>query len=343
MKILSISIISFLVSFLFLGCGTSIKLSQYQPALLKKSKFIPSKNRLLSNELPKVIIIDIDNNNIKLAKKSNLGSSIATKINSLLSSIKSVNILKRVKKLSNDKILLEEVKASQLSKQLGTNVGQADYIITGKLSNANYDYKFSEGYYTTYNTKNGPKQEYTPPSIKYSSCVTGNIKIFELPILKEIKSYEFNDCIQSHTDVRSPRDARKKDYALVRQAGNLGADTISYELKNFFSKKGYIYEMRQKDDDIIIKTTLGLDDNIKENQEVEIYTIEEVENILTKTKSKDIIKIGKGKVSNQITQKNSWIIVDELYNNKDIKAGDFIKIEYKEGFFSKATKSLMKL
>ena len=58
---------------------------------------------------------------------------------------------------------------------------------------------------------------------------------------------------------------------------------------------------------------------------------------------KDIIKIGKGKVSNQITQKNSWIIVDELYNNKDIKAGDFIKIEYKEGFFSKATKSLMKL
>ena len=333
-KLTSITVLGMLLT----GCGTEINLAKYKPTTMQKTKYMPSKKEMTNNELPKVIIMDIDNNNIKVAKQAALGKSIATNINTNLSAAKTVKLIKRVENISYDKMLKNEVKAAELAKEMGTDVGQADYILTGQLSNASYDHTFNEGHYYYVKTKHGTERRYQPPFISYKACAVGNIKIFTLPNLEEADSFEFNECSSSSENARSASDAKLRNDGLVREAGAEAADTVKYPLKNFFAKKGYIYEMKKDGDDIIVKTTLGTRFGAKEGDKVEIYTVEDFTNSLTNETKKTTVKIGTGTISNQLNKDFSWVIVNDVKEGKKIEAGDFIKIKYKEGMFSKFKK-----
>jgi len=337
---LKTSLLSLTAIALLSGCGTAINLTKYSPTTMEKAPNMPSTKKMMSDELPKVIIMDIDNNGINVAKQAKIGSAIASKINTLLAESKGAKVVKRVTKTSYNKMLSKEVAAAQLSKELGTDVGQADNIITGQLSTASYDHSFREGYYYTIKTKRGNVKKYQPPMMSYKSCVVGNLKIFTLPSLDEAASFEYDECSRKSTEVRSSTDVVKRNDGLVRSAALEGADTVSYALKNFFSKKGYIYEAKLKGDDKIIKTTLGAKHGAKDGKNVEIYAVEDTTNTLTGVTSKETTLIGTGTISNQVTPGSSWIIVDEVQAGKKINAGDFIKIKYEEGFFSKAGKWL---
>ncbi len=326
------------VMLLTTGCGTQVNLTKYTPATLESSSNMPSKELLMSNELPKVIIMDIDDNGIDLAKSAKVGSTIATTVNSLLSSGKSVNIVKRIEKSNYNQMLAKEIQAAQLSKEVGADVGQADKIITGQLSTTSYDHSFAEGYYYNVKTKGGTEQRYAPPSMTYKSCIAGNLKIFSLPSLAEEDTFTYNECSTKSTEVRSSSEVVEKDDGFVRKSAEKAADTVSYPLKNFFAKRGYIHEKKLDGKDAIVKTTLGTQNGAKEGEDVEIFTIEDTINSLTGITSKETIKIGSGKISDQNTPTTSWIIVDKLEDGRTIKAGDFVKIKYEEGFFSKAGK-----
>jgi TolB-like protein len=322
------------------GCGTAIKLSNYQPQNLKKADNIPSKERLMSNDLPKVIVMDINDNGIEIARQSKLGKSIATNINTNLAKAKSVKLIKRVENISYEKMISNEIKAAELSKEIGADVGQADYILTGQISNATYDHTFREGYYYNVTTKEGKELRYQPPAITYKACSMGNIKIFMLPTLEEAETFEFNECSSTSEEARSAYQAKKRNDGLVRKSASEAADTIKYPLKNFFAKKGYIFEMMKDDDNIIVKTTLGKQFGAIEGEEVDIYSIETFENSLTGESKKTEVKIATGTISNQLNKDFSWIIINNVMENKEIKAGDYIKIKYEEGMWSKLGKSI---
>jgi len=334
------SLLIYIIIILFTGCGSTLNLTDYTPSPMEKAKNMPSIKKMMSKSSPKVIIMDIDNNGIKVAQQAKVGSAIATKINTLLASAKNVKIAKRITKSSYEKMLSKEIEAAQLSKELGIDVGQADNIIIGQLSTASYDHSFTEGYYYVIKTKEGNIRKYQPPMMRYEACIIGNLKVFTLPGLEEEVSFEYDECSSTSTEVRSARNVVSRNDGLVRQAALESADTVSYDLKNFFSKKGYIYESKRNGNDIIIKTTLGSSNGAKEGEEVMIYTIEDSINILTSITSKEIVQIGTGTISNHITPSSSWIIIDDLQNGKTVHAGDYIKIQYEESFFSKAKKFL---
>jgi hypothetical protein len=319
----------------FSGCGTAIKLHEYLPSALQKAPFAPSKEVIKNDKLPRVIIMDVDENGIDVAKNAHLGSSIAGHINTLLARSKSVNVVSRQKSKSLQTMIDKEVKAAELAKEIGTDVGQADFIITGLLSSASYTYDFSEGYYYEVKNKEGKTVKlYRSPKMSYRACSVGSIKVLTLPKLHEVESIAFNECSYETNDVRSPRNARKRNDSLVRQSGTKAAKHVSYALKNVFAKKGYVYELRKKDDDAIIHTTLGYNFGAFEGARVNIYTIESTYNALTEATTKEIVPIGQGIISNQITPNTSWIIVDELSEGRTIQAGDFVKITYTNSAFS---------
>jgi len=332
------SLLSSFIIILFTGCGTTINLTHYTPLSIKKAKNIPSTKKMLNNFSPKVIVMNIDNNGIKIAKNAKAGATIAAKINTILASSKNVRIAKRVTESSYTQMLLKEIEAAQLSKELNTDVGQADNIITGQLSTASYNHSFTEGYYYVVKTKKGNIRYYQPPIMSYQACIVGNIKVFALPDLQEEASFEYDECSNRSTEVRSAYNVKSRDDSLVRKAALESADTVAYDLKNFFSKKGYIYEARVDGSSKIFKTTLGSSNGAKEGQEVIIYAVEDNTNILTSITNKEIVQIGTGIISNHITPTSSWIIIDQIQDGKIIHAGDYIKIHYKESFLSKAKK-----
>lgn len=336
-SLVSISLVA--VSTVFLtGCGAELNLPEYSKVPLPKTTHMPSNDEMKGHHA-KVIMMPLDNNDINIAQKAKLGNSMISKVNTELAEGKSVKIVKRVKKSNYSQLLSKEVAASELSKELGTDVGQADFIITGQISNATYEHTFTEGYnYECKDSKGNIRNCYMPPHMSYKSCVEGNIKVFKLPTLSEAFSKPFDECSNTSTEVRSARDVVRENSGLVRKAGLEAADSATYPLKNFFALKGYIYEERTKDNDEILKTTLGLKAGATKGAAVYIYSVIDDTNSLTGATTKETVKIGEGTVSNQITPNSSWIIVDEMFNNYTPKAGDYVKIVQKESIWSKGMK-----
>ncbi len=314
----------------FTGCSNAIKLSEYNPVNLQKGKHIPSKEQLSGIGKSKVIIMDIDDNNIKIAKRGNLGRSMASDINKELAENKNVKVLKRISSRSYKDIIKKEIKAAELGKEIGEDIGQADYLITGQIGNATFTNKFNEAYTTT--DKKGRTTRH-PARIEYEACVEGVLKVFSLPSLDETQSKSFNECSSFSEEARSPSDAKPSNGSLERKAGTEAMNTASYSLKNFFTSKGYIFEMRKNSDGSVIKTALGSKSGAKEGEDVEIYSVEDVNNPLTGETTTTDVLIGKGTISNKVTPVYSWIIVEELYDGRKIKLGDYIKIKYKKTFW----------
>ena len=314
---------------IFSGCSTEIgNLGEYKLSTLQKAMNMPSQKQLTNTKASKIIIMNIDDNNIGTAKNAQLGKGMAVHINKELAENKNVRVVKRVSSSNYEQIMNKEIKAAELAREIGEDVGAADYLVTGQISNASYSHEFSEGYY--YDTDDGRK--YSPPKIDYKACVQGTLKVFALPELKEKESKGFDKCETYSEEARSPSDAKRSNNSLVRKAGNNAMHAASFGLKNFFTKKGYIVEKRKKDDEVIIRVMLGSKQGAKHNEDVKIYTVENVTNPLTGETSKAGVLIGTGVISEKVTVADSWIVVDEIQEGKKLHLGDYIKIQYEQGW-----------
>ncbi|NPA55400.1 MAG: hypothetical protein GXO40_03465 [Epsilonproteobacteria bacterium] len=330
-----INAVLLLIMLILGGCGTSVNLLEYKPQPLSVAKYVPPKEQLIHHSLPKVVVANVDDNGIRIAKKANLGRVMTVEVVKNLSLLHSVRVIQRLKALSY-KDIKKEIKAASLAKKTGLNIG-ADYIILGKLSNASYDYNFHEGYCYTINTKKlGLQRICKSPSVDYKACVDGDIKILKLPSLTEAQLFTIHKCVYQSEDIRSPRYIRKINNGLLRRAATQAIDSLYGKFRDFFAQKGYIYALRKKGDDIIVQTTLGAKFGAKEGDEVEIYHKERFFNPLTQQYNMTNIKIGYGIISNQITDEYSWVIVKKL--QKPVKAGDFVKLKFDDsilGFIKK--------
>ena len=309
----------------FTGCmGNVIKLGDYKKVTLQKAKYAPSAEKLKKQSRAKVIIQDIDNNSIPTAKKAQLGKSMASTINKELSENKNVRILKRVSSTTDIK---EEIKAAEIGKGVGGDVGQADYLLTGKISNSTYSNEFQEA---TKSTDKDGKTSYSPPKIKYKACVEGTLKVFSLPNLKEVESASFDECSSSSEEARSPSDAKQTNGTLERRASTEAMNSVAYKLKSFFTPKAYIQAMKKNEDKIILKVTVGKKQGAKEGDAVQIF----------KMTNDGPVQIGTGEITNKITNNNAWITVDDIEEDESIKQGNYVKVIYKESFLSKGLKGL---
>jgi hypothetical protein len=272
---------------------------------------MPTKKELLNQTTTKIIIANIDNSKIKTAISSSLGSSLASNLNSILSSGKNVRILKRVEDSISSKIFTREIQISELTSKI-PNIEEAEYIITGAISDASFDDEFHKGYYSISYINGRKRGRYISSMVKSTACVSGHLKVFKIPSLKEELSVPFDKCTYTQKDVEYRRIVKVNNNSMVRQVGRLAIKEASFEIKNFFAKKGYIYEARKKDNKIIVNTTLGSSRGALKGMQVNIFSIKKTKNALTNIKYTTSTKIGTGTISNQITSNSSWIIIDEL-------------------------------
>ncbi|WP_457562903.1 hypothetical protein [Caminibacter pacificus] len=305
-----------LVLFLFFSaCSLKINPAEYHKINAPKAKYLPSQNEI--NAQTKVLILNISTNDPKtyflLGSFKNLLENAISKTSAVL--------IQRNKKTT----LKEEIIYAQEAELSNSNINSADYVINAKILSSSYSHYYHKGYY--WKDKKG-RTHYEPPYYSYRGCVSAQIEIIKIPQNYIAKTFYINDCAYD-----SSRYYQNKKRALLYEALKGAISNIQTELKNFFAKKGYIIEIRKKDDVYIIKTTLGAIDGIKEGDEVDVYTIKESINPLTNKPFKEIVKIASGEVSNVIHQNTSWIIVKDP--KTQIKIGDFVKPKFDEGFFKR--------
>ena len=311
------------VALIFTGCGPAINLAEYSQVKLESAAILPSKSEL-GGQKPKVVVLDIRDSGSAAARQAQAGNSVTTKLDGIISSSKIVEMVDR----SAASKLQEEIKLAEMNKKAAyTGPDVADFVISGNISNASGGHRFQEAF--TQCDKKGNCYTY-PAQCTYSGNLNGLIKVYEIPSLKVVNSIDISGSASSTTEGRCSSNA---DYSgLITTAGINAAASAKVKLLNFFSPKGYITEKRTKGDNAIFLAQFGTADGVKFNDNVKLYRLETSTNPLTGVTTKQEVFVGEAKVTNQITQNISWIIVDDAKIASTVKLGDYVKIEFKRGF-----------
>ncbi len=335
------------------SCSTKIKnFDTYHRALMEESPFISAEN--IKNNDVKVIILDIDNNEITEAKNAKIGNTSSAKIESILAESKLVKIAER----DNIENLQKEIALSELnSDQIYSGPEIADYVVTGKIISAGLEHKFQSSY-SYYNAASGTYVR-VPAKNKYEAKVSGNFKILELPSLKVLdiiefngEEYRFEDAIENRSFLSSkidPSNIKSEDNELLRKAAIDAIEDNSHEIKNIFAnfKRGYIFEKRNNGKKDIFLINLGKNDNLKTGMKLDLYTLEEYSEPFSDSVTIEEIKIGDVTVTDKILDDKAWIIINDKKIVNKIKLGDFVKLKFKKSFaktfdsISDKTKSLV--
>jgi len=300
-------IVSIIILF-FLGCAPKINPNDYHPIIAQKASIIPSKRDI--EKKPYVIIF---------AKKNNYYEKKAKEIlDNLLISSKYVNILTRKSNITN------EIKLAENAKATNSNLNQADFIIIEDITPKTYNEKYIPPKY--YKDKKGHLYK-IPGYYSYKACSSGYINIYTLLPYSLTKSIYTTGCFSDTTS----NYQNIKNYILLNSIKQ-SIYNSKYKLYKFFTPKGYIFEIRKKNNEIIIHTTLGKKNGAKKYEKVNIYEQELTTIPFSNKKSIEKIKIGEGIISNIVNENDSWIIVKKL--KKPIKIGDYVKMNYKFSFWN---------
>lgn len=336
--------ILFLIIFSSSSCSVKIKnLHQYQKHFLNKSQFMPSKKDF-ARKSPKVVVFALEENDHKEATQAHLGVSIANHIENVLTKNRLAQLVNR----NANKKLQKEIALAELNNS-GSYKGPqvADYAVSGSIANAGFNSKYSSGK-SYYNAKSGQFIS-VPPSYKYSSKVSGNIKIYELPSLRMVENIEFKGKESRSENVNrnggvnlgilsfggNNTPAKARDDSLVRQAGKDAISNIKAKLQNVFAKQGYILEKRIYDNNTIFKISLGSNDGIKKGDEFDIKGKFEITNPITDKSEIEKRLITSGKVSNIVNSKTAWVVINDKDQIDNIRLGDIVKIKYKDSILTK--------
>ncbi len=286
------------------GCSGKINPAEFHPINAPKN-YTPSYTEITGKT--QVLIAQFKGSFANLAKNY---------LTYILNSSKSTVILNR-----KFKSIKDEIKLAELAKNSSSNLNQADYLIFGKIDNITTSYTYHRPY--SYKDKKG-RYHFVPGYYTHKACVNGHITIIKIPQNYRAKEFFFGDC--EYEDTRS---SYFNYIPLIKSALKNAVFSIKDDLYRFFAKRGYVYEIRVKDDDIILHTTLGSNFGAKEGEKVDIYRIKKTKIPFTDKEKTEIIKIGEGviKIANP---NDSWILVKK---GKNFMIGDFVKMNYKHSFW----------
>ncbi len=301
-------VISSIFIIFILGCAPKINPNEYHPVIAPKAAILPSK-RDISNK-PNVIIFTKNRNFYEEKAKEALGN--------LLINSKYINILTRKSDITN------EIKLAENAKATNSDLNQADFIIIEDITPKTYNEKYTPPKY--YTDKKGHKYK-IPGYYSYKSCSSGYINIYNVLPYQLLKSIYTTGCFYTTTS----HYQHIKSYVILNGITQ-SIDNAKYKLYKFFTPKGYIFEIRKKDNDIILHTTLGRKNGAKAYEKVNIYTKKLTNIPFSNKKIIENIKIGEGIISNVVNENDCWVIVKKT--TQPIKIGDYIKMNYKFSFWS---------
>jgi len=326
--------ITLIITLLFFvtGCATKIySFDKYKRSHLSNTDFMPSVD-MVKGKKPKVVIFPLDNQNINIAKKVNLGSVLAVNIENILTEDKLVDLIDRnsAKKLKKE-IQLSEIHGNKTYKgpivaslAVGGVMNKAEFAKQHTAARHKFDF-INMAY------------EYAAPMNTYKATVGGNIKIYEIPSLRVIRTISFDHVKTYIENVEkenyNKEDTRKTELYLLKQAAQEAVKKVKIDLKNIFARKGYILEKRKLRNSYIFKINLGSDDGMQKGNRFNLLTKIEEANALTEETEITEVKLYKGKITNKINKKSCWIKIKNKKIAQKIRLGDFIQIEYKKGWF----------
>ncbi len=329
------------------SCSPTISnFNSYLPQVLPKTDFMPSPD-LAEGKSPKIVVFELEDEQNEVAKQAELGKTLTVAVENVLTENRLAELVDRkiATKLEKEIALAEMNKAGSYK---GPQV--ADYAISGSIGNAGFTKKYSSGMVIP--DGNGGFTR-TSPKFTYTSDVSGNIKIYELPSMQVVESFDFAGKKSKSEEVKTNNNVSiagliefggqkaeglNRDDGLVRNAGYEAIDNISFDIKNFFAKKGFIIEKRSLKKKSIFKISAGSSEGVKMGDKFEVIAKYEIENQLTGKTEIERRRIATGVVSDKVDPNSAWVLIDDEDTINMIRLGDMVQFKYQRGLWSKTTK-----
>lgn len=312
------------------GCSSiSENFSAYQPVSMQMADVIPSKNEL-SGAKVKVVLFTPDDGSIDLAKRSNVGHSIISALNTYLSEGGVETVDRRVAHQLESELKLAESKGK--AEYQGPDI--ADYAINGDITNVKVSASFNERY--VHINKSTGKRYVRPAYCRFTAKVTGNLKLYALPALTYAKTISIDGAAISETETSNSRCPiyNSSKYSLLRSAAERAVKRSKVDFQNFLAPKAYVLERRVLDGDSIFKISAGTSSGFIAERDVNFFTAVKNKNVLTGKTTIETYPVTKGEVVEGLTALTySWITVDDSDKALNIKLGDMVKLKFSKRWF----------
>jgi hypothetical protein len=335
-KILLVAAILFLDN-----CAPKISnFHSYNKEYFAKSSFIPTREEL-KGAVPKVVVFNFNESDINIAKQSNLGKTLSLNVQNVLTKDRLARLVDR----SVARKLEKEILLSQINDDGPNYLGPvvANYAVSGSISNASFNKKYSSAS-SSYSKEGGYRK--IPAKFRYSSNVSGSVKVYEIPSMSVVENFEFSGSASRSENVQKNGGASigfieiggqqveglNRDDGLIRMAGTNAINNVAVSLKNAFAKKGYILEKKSFKGKFIFKISLGSKDGLKRGDRFEIIGLFEEKNPITNDIETEKRILASGRVADKINPKFSWVVLDKKEYNEIVRLGDVVKFKYKESF-----------
>lgn len=346
---LTITFISTILLLTASSCtSTKIKrFTKYEPAPILRTTFMPEPEALDSSN-PKVVVLPFETGNSAISRQTNVNTTLMSSVEGILTK----NVLADLVDRNTAEKLREEIALAEMS-QTGSYEGPmiAEYAINGTIGKLDFSSNFKEEV-SIYDPVN-MQTYHSPAKFIYTAEVGGIIKIYEIPSMRVVKTFDFKGKKVRREDVKTDRqdvlfgaisskrtrsNAKKLDIGMIQEAARRGVEDQTIEFKNFFAKRGYIVEKKKLGKKSIFKISLGSVDGIKKGDKFDVITKIEETNPLTNKKEITTIKIAEGVISREITPNYCWIKIDGKKSAQKIRLGDTVKMKYRRTFGSKLKK-----
>ncbi len=326
---------------LFGGCANHIDIALYKSVPLKPlSDNLKKEN--LNPQTMRVVILNIDDHINSFAQNNHTGHLLAEELGNRLVRDRRMQVIKRLEKPT----FLNEQKLHELVKQHHVNLENSDYLLTGKLTLASRKKRLIK----TKEIKNPKKEKReikediqkilttldkklkkreAPKAIikrklSYEVCLNGNIRLFKLPSMQVQEVFPFDECDRDESKITSSTNIRPNYNQLMRKIIPKAIDNVIDQVSSVAKPQGYVSGMRiNKKGDKILKITLNRTLGAIEGRKVEIVKIEKEKNPIG---GEDLIyiPIGRGEISDIITDSYSFMTVNEL--TEEVHLGDLVRV-----------------
>jgi TolB-like protein len=214
MRYILLSLLSILT-----GCinHNTIDISQFRPILIKQSPHAPTADELKSM---RIVVLNIDHQINAFAKASNIGSAIAEELSTQLVEKRVIRVIKRL----GEPTFFDEQRLFELVDKHHVKEENANYLITGKITQAKHNYISHKGR----ELRGGGS---TDSVVSYSACVSGTINLFKLPSMQIEEVFPFHKCAYDGESIGRPD--KNRDYTqLLPQTSPKIAKSIIPKITN---------------------------------------------------------------------------------------------------------------
>lgn len=308
------------------ACATApIDFSSFREVPMAEADVMPSPSQVQSTRT-RVILLEMDDQAVR-SRMSDAGALKLRKLQEVLAE-GGVEIVDRgLANRLREEITLAEVRGDSQKPYSGPEV--ANFAIRGFMSDIGATSRYTPP--SEYCDKNG-KCRQTPPSCTFSGSASGGLRIYELPSLKLVNTLNLRGNASTSTSGYCYNDPSVLA-GVARAAVEDAVYDSRFDLKNFFASKGYVAEKRIKEGRVIFKIMLGRSQGIKTEDRVVFYTLRKKENRLTRQVEFEEVMLTPGEVIGEVGDNFAWVQAGESSKQDQIRLGDYVRAQYKRGFF----------